>query len=327
MFQWIKMAVCIFLFIAISIFMGQASLVDVEGGVIYGFIIQLQIIISVYLAAGTIKKGYMAALILNVLELARFLITFIIDGNTIARQQIVIPIVTLIIINIIYYFSRCLRREVKEVIIQKEELNALYESIKLDQKELVQKNKQLIECNRTMKKEVKRLNRLAFFDVLTGIPNRKQIINHLDICIRFSEEKCTDFAVVFIDLDNFKSVNDSMGHHTGDMLLQEVASRLTALINPKDIIGRLAGDEFALIIKRHLDKEKIFKYVEYLRNAFKYYFLVNKTKIKISASFGISIYPKDGKDSAELLKCADMAMYRGKEYGKNSIQFFSKEIK
>lgn len=335
--QWIKVVVCIFLFILMAVVPRQTSSINntisiinyihIRGNAISGIVAQFQVMISVYLVASAIKKGYVIAVILNIVGFAMVFKAVFQDGNTAATLGIIVPIGTLIIISIIYYFARCLNCKIKEVMIQKEELIALYEEIKSNEEELVRQNKQLIEYNHTMKKNEKELNHLAFCDVLTGIPNRKMIINQLDTFIKLSEKKRSNFAVVFIDLDNFKNVNDSMGHHVGDLLLQDVASKLKASIHPNDMLGRLGGDEFALIIKRQLKEEEILEYVESLRNVLIGSFLVEKTNFDISASFGISLYPQDGKDSIELLKCADMAMYKAKNSGKNCICFFSKKVK
>ena len=153
------------------------------------------------------------------------------------------------------------------------------------------------------------------------------IIDRIDFLISLAESKKISFATVFIDLDNFKKINDSMGHHAGDLLLKAVTSKLKGLIHSKDMLGRLGGDEFAIIIQRELKEEEILEYVENLKDSLMDCFVIENTEFNTSASLGISMYPQDGKDSAELLKCADTAMYKAKEYGKNGVYFFRKEMK
>lgn len=335
--QWVKIVVCIFLFMLMAVVQGRASSLNnmsgiingihIGGTAISGIVAQFQVMISVYLVVSVIKKGYVIAVILNMWEFAMVFRVLFWYGDTDAAPGIIIPMGTLIVISIIYLFGRRLNRKIAEVIIQKEELVALCEEITASEEELFQQNEKLKEYNLAMKENEEKLNNLAFFDVLTGLPNRKMLINQIDILIKLFEKKCGNFVVVFIDLDNFKNVNDSMGHHVGDLLLQNVASKLKAMLHSEDMLGRLGGDEFALIIQKQLKEEEILEYIERLRRMLVNCFYVEKTKFSISASFGISIYPQDGNDSAELLKCADMAMYKAKNYGKNCIRFFSKEMR
>jgi len=166
------------------------------------------------------------------------------------------------------------------------------------------------------------LNYMVNHDNLTGLPNRKMFMDELTLIIKKSKKSKSEFAVVFIDLDNFKRINDTMGHYIGDLYLCEISKRFTALINERDILGRLSGDEFAMIVRRYSDKNTLFKYIESLKNSFGDSFSLESYKFKSSASFGVSIFPKDAEDAIELLKLADKALYRVKEKGKNGIEFF-----
>lgn len=319
----VKIVVCVFFYVAVAII--QALIPASKN--ISGIIAQLQVMISVYLVSSVMKKGYIIAVIMNVMQSLIVLRLVFLDNNTPAAPGVVVPLCTIITMTIIYRFGIRLDRKFAEARRQKEELLTLYEEIAATEEELSQQNKQLVEYNLAMKENEEKLNYLAFFDVLTELPNRKMVINRLDLLITLSTKKQMNFAVVFIDLDNFKRINDSMGHHAGDMLLQAVALRLKSLIHQDDMLGRLGGDEFALIIQRQLKDENILEYVESLRAVLLDSFLIERAEISISASFGISIYPRDGHNSVELLKCADTAMYKTKDYGKNGVQFFCKEMK
>ena len=283
--------------------------------------------ISVYLVVSAVKNGYIIGVSINVIQFLLVARNVFSRGNISSAPGMILPICTIITITIIYVFSRRLNQKYEEIKEQKEELVTLYEELAITEGELFNQNKQLLEYNQDMKENEEKLNYLAFFDVLTELPNRKMIINRLDILITLSMEKKMKFAMIFIDLDNFKRINDSMGHHAGDLLLQEVALRLKAVIHPDDMLGRLGGDEFALIIQRQLEEDEIVTYLESLRKEILKKFYIEKTELTISASFGISVYPRDGDNSTDLLKCSDTAMYKVKEDGKNGVQFFNKEMK
>ncbi len=320
---WLKISICILLFLITMFIQSKKS----TSQNISGIISQLQVILSTFLVVNVKKSGYIIAVAINMLQSILVTRAVIVYGNLSALPGIIVPICTIITVSIILFFVERLNIELKEVIQQKEELCALYEEITAKEEEFRLQNVQLTEYNKLMEEKEEKLNYLAFIDVLTELPNRKMIINRLDLLAMLSLNTKENFVVVFIDLDNFKRINDSKGHHIGDLLLKATALRLQTLIHKEDMLGRLGGDEFALIIQRKLKESEIFEYVEGLRVALTESFIIENSEFAISASFGISIYPKDGVDSAELLKCADTAMYKAKDNGKNGVQFFNKEMK
>ncbi len=321
-FKMITVIICLLIYVAILIVETR----DISETVT-GILAQFQVMISVYLVVSAVKNGYIIGVSINVIQFLLVAINVFSRGNVRSAPGMILPICTIITITIIYVFSRRLNQKYEEIKEQKEELVTLYEELAVTEGELFNQNKQLLEYNQDMKENEEKLNYLAFFDVLTELPNRKMIINRLDILITLSLEKKMKFAMIFIDLDNFKRINDSMGHHAGDVLLQEVALRLKAAIHPDDMLGRLGGDEFALIIQRQLEEDEILDYLEKLRKEILKKFFIENTELSISASFGISVYPRDGDNSTDLLKCSDTAMYKVKEDGKNGVQFFNKEMK
>lgn len=215
----------------------------------------------------------------------------------------------------------------REVYQQKEEITALYEEVAAAEEELREQNVILADSNITIKKNEEKLIFLANFDTLTELPNRRNITERIDLLVQLSIKKNLTFYVVFIDLDNFKYINDTLGHNYGDLFLQLISSRLKQIVHKGDYFGRIGGDEFALIIQRDFRESEALFYVEEIRKSLSEAFIIEEREIFSTASFGMAVFPIDGSNSLELLKCADIAMYKAKEIGKNNIQFFNKSMK
>jgi len=320
--SWLKIILCLVLFgITMVALAGNSS-----GKNTAGVIAQFQVMISTFLVVSVKKKGYIVALIVNALEVFIVAIQVFGRGNMNAIPGLIVPIGTVITISIIMFYEKKLTHRLKVVVEQKEELTGLYEELVATEEEIEEKNHQLVTYNEILKEKEAKLNSLAYIDVLTEIPNRKMIINRLELLSTVYSSKKESFAVVIIDLDNFKRINDTKGHQVGDQVLQAVVLKIKRLIYNEDLLGRLGGDEFALIIQYELREEEMFEYVETIRNSLMENICIQEHSFSISASFGISIFPKDGIDAIELLKCADTAMYKSKERGKNEVQFFNKEM-
>jgi len=167
-----------------------------------------------------------------------------------------------------------------------------------------------------------KLDYISQHDALTGILNRLSLYNKLEFIIADSKRKHGHFAVLFLDLDNFKEINDSLGHHLGDLLLKESVARIKALIRDNDIFARIGGDEF-IIILTGIHQEYISQIVKKILHSIELPFILEKNTINISASIGISVYPQDASTLQLLLKYADQAMYRTKELGRNSFTYYS----
>ncbi|MDB2405487.1 EAL domain-containing protein, partial [Arcobacteraceae bacterium] len=177
-----------------------------------------------------------------------------------------------------------------------------------------------------MKKNQIQLEELAHYDVLTNLPNRFSLHQHLDFIIKSSKRQKTKFTVMFIDLDRFKNINDAYGHNIGDEVLRQTSKRLKSVLRESDIVSRIGGDEFvvALYDTRNLDDIK--KIAKTILKKLEKPFHINNVDHFISGSIGISIYPDDAISADTLLKHADIAMYKSKSSGKNTYQFFSKEM-
>ncbi len=172
------------------------------------------------------------------------------------------------------------------------------------------------------KRNEKRIKTLAYFDELTHLPNRRLFSDRLEMALATAHRDQQKVAVMFLDLDHFKQVNDTLGHSVGDELLQQVAKRLQSCLQEGDTLARLGGDEFTLLLTEENEVENIQAYASSLINVLKEPFYINQTELSITTSIGGAIYPDDGADSESLLKHADIAMYRSKELGRNSFQLF-----
>ena len=177
-----------------------------------------------------------------------------------------------------------------------------------------------------LKRSEEKLEHLANHDPLTGLANRSLLMDRLDRTLRRLQREPCKLAVLFLDLDRFKKVNDTQGHPVGDLLLQQAATRLRAAIRQSDTIGRLGGDEFLVLVECYNNIGDIKCVVEKLRNTIEQPFIINGNRLYISVSIGISIYPEDGQDGATLIRNADSALYRAKETGRNNFSFYDSEI-
>ncbi|HZW21215.1 sensor domain-containing protein [Noviherbaspirillum sp.] len=171
-----------------------------------------------------------------------------------------------------------------------------------------------------------RIQYLATHDGLTGLPNRMMFSELLSAAIRTARRYDRRFAVLFIDLDRFKYINDTLGHHAGDTLLKEVADRFKAALRSSDMIARLGGDEFVALVHETPEEDSVAAVARKMLAAAARPFTLVERECRISASVGIAMYPRDGDDEQALMKNADIAMYFAKEEGKNNFQFYSKEI-
>ena len=182
--------------------------------------------------------------------------------------------------------------------------------------------------NQSLRQTNLELSQLAMIDTLTQLPNRRMFQQHLDIAaghVSRESHSRNSLAVAYIDLDGFKPVNDALGHHVGDEVLQVVARRLNMAVRGCDVVARLGGDEFVALIENIKSDEDIILIVDRIVQSLREVFYIANHEIAISASVGIAVYPRDG-NTKNLMKCADAAMYRAKSDGKNQFRFFDAEI-
>lgn len=166
------------------------------------------------------------------------------------------------------------------------------------------------------------LHKMANFDALTGVSNRHSANQYFSEIIDRSKFESLNFSVFFIDLDRFKPINDSLGHETGDVLLKAVAGRLCEITRENDLVARIGGDEFIIIIEG-LSRDQTYRKADEISKVLSKVYYISEHEIFISACTGVSIYPDDGTSMDMLISKADTAMYKVKESGKNGFSFFS----
>lgn len=167
-----------------------------------------------------------------------------------------------------------------------------------------------------------KMTHLAHHDFLTNLPNRVLLNDRIAHAIGAAKRNNTQLAVLFLDLDNFKYINDSLGHATGDLLLKSVTRRLTECVRNTDTVSRQGGDEFVILLSESKDEDNAALTAKKIIAAMTLPHLISKRELHITTSIGISVYPTDGEDAETLVKNADTAMYHAKDSGRNNYQFF-----
>ncbi|MFN3398430.1 MAG: putative bifunctional diguanylate cyclase/phosphodiesterase [Sulfurimicrobium sp.] len=163
-------------------------------------------------------------------------------------------------------------------------------------------------------------------DTLTRLPNRNLAQDRLAQSIIFARRTGHQLALLYVDLDNFRAINDSLGHNVGDQLLQIVAQRLGGCIRSGDTVARMGGDDFVLILAQVAHEEDVSRVTRKVLTAITEPVMIESQPLTVTCSIGVSLFPRDGEDAATLLKNADAAMYRAKEQGRNSVQYYTAEI-
>jgi diguanylate cyclase (GGDEF)-like protein len=167
---------------------------------------------------------------------------------------------------------------------------------------------------------------LAHYDSLTKLPNRVLFYDRLKLAIKRSKRSHGKLAVLFMDLDNFKEINDSLGHHAGDIALRELASRLEKHIRNSDTLARFGGDEFILLMEGFESPSAIAATAQKLARVISRPIVIKGRELYLTVSTGVAIFPDDGTETQELLKCADSAMYSAKKSGYNMVHYYKKEM-
>jgi diguanylate cyclase (GGDEF)-like protein len=186
-----------------------------------------------------------------------------------------------------------------------------------------------IESHKQAKEVVglsKKLHYSSMHDSLTGLPNRQNLYENLQLITANANRHKDKFALLFLDLDKFKHINDTLGHDVGDELLKVIAIRLKSILRENDIVARIGGDEFIIILSDIKSEQSILECISKILELFKKEIVVKGKILKSSTSIGCAIYPDDSKDVNTLMKYADMAMYSAKDSGKNGFKFFTKSL-
>jgi len=184
------------------------------------------------------------------------------------------------------------------------------------------------------------IHNLAYYDIVTGLPNRAQLTEQLRYTLKLSKRNDSKFALLFLDLDHFKQVNDTLGHDAGDDLLKQVSKRLTRVVRDTDMISsrdseeaesqhtvaRLGGDEFVVLLGVINRAEDAARVAERISQSVSEPYELGTNTVSVTTTIGISVFPADGTDSESMMKSADVAMYHAKESGRNGYQFYSRSI-
>ena len=193
--------------------------------------------------------------------------------------------------------------------------------------ELENKNRELTILHKKYKENEQRMRHMAYHDHTTGLPNRNLFLDRLKNAITKSKNQDSKLIIVFLDLDNFKIVNDSFGQEIGDKFLIETSIRLQKGIDEKDTVARINGDEFSLLIEDDNQERSVYPFLERITSLFKEPFGANGNMVHLTASIGVAMYPDDGDSEEELMNNAKTAMYKAKEVGKNTYQLFDFKMK
>jgi diguanylate cyclase (GGDEF)-like protein/PAS domain S-box-containing protein len=171
-----------------------------------------------------------------------------------------------------------------------------------------------------------KIRQLAYHDALTGLPNRILFNDRLTVAVAQAHRQSQKVGLIFIDLDHFKTINDTLGHGVGDQLLKAVADRVCACVREGDTLARLGGDEFTLLLPGLVQASDAVRVAEKVLGAMRAPFTLGSNEVAVTASLGVSIYPDDGAEVEALLKNSDVAMYRAKERGRDNIQVFALSV-
>jgi diguanylate cyclase (GGDEF)-like protein/PAS domain S-box-containing protein len=185
---------------------------------------------------------------------------------------------------------------------------------------------QRTQAEAALRESEEQLRQLAHYDNLTGLPNRVLFLDRLDQALSQARRNTWTLAVMFLDLDRFKNVNDTLGHGAGDLLLRQLSERIAACVRSGDTVGRLSGDEFAVVLSSLTSPEDAGIVAQKMMAALTRPFDLDGKEVFASASIGITLYPGDANEREALLRNADTAMYRAKEMGRNRVQFYTPEM-
>jgi diguanylate cyclase (GGDEF)-like protein len=186
-----------------------------------------------------------------------------------------------------------------------------------------QRTGELDRANQALKAVNEQLSDLALYDALTGLPNRTLLETRMAQASAHAERSGKPFALMFVDLDRFKPVNDSLGHGVGDELLKAVAQRLTSCVRKVDTVARTGGDEFVVVLSEIADTQVAAQVAAKILDELSRPFRLGRHEVNISGSIGISVYPRDGRDLNRLKINADEAMYQAKRGGRSNYRFFA----
>jgi diguanylate cyclase (GGDEF)-like protein len=236
---------------------------------------------------------------------------------------IAFSLLTLFLIILLIYI-RVIKKMRRKLCESNEELTQTYEELVASDEELKHQLDEIRAIQRHLTNSEEKYTYLALHDVLTGLPNRRSLFEDSNMVFCTRQDNKTAF--LFIDMDNFKYINDTMGHEFGDELINKASERLTQALGNNGRLYRLGGDEFILVAFGIADKSEAECFTADILNSFKDEFEIRNSALHISFSIGIALFPEHGDNIEDLIKCADIAMYKAKEAGKNTYVVYDKKM-
>jgi len=222
----------------------------------------------------------------------------------------------IIIVALLGYYRSVLRQENYKWSVKSRELEL----------EAEKRSEELNRKNVRLQTVLADIHHLGYYDALTNLPNRRLFIKHMTDALNNARQKRQMVAVLFIDLDNFKMINDTMGHGLGDLVLKELSTKIKNSIRNIDFVSRQGGDEFTLLLSEIADIEQAKQLIQDIHLRIREPFKIHDIEIHIDTSIGVALYPRHGDDIADLIKYADIAMYNAKERGKNQFVIYTSEM-
>ncbi len=302
--HWILYIVCAFFYlclnaavIRISDMPSDTVIFNISKFTLSGLAAQGQVIAVILLTLNPLKRSHQAALVLCAITSAVSLVTVLMRRNFDAMPGVIVPLTSGAMSIIISNYAKRLKSQLNRV----------------------------VEYSRIVKRNEEMLQTLAYYDTLTGLPNRKALMDQIDSLT--SRKDGAGFYLVYIDIDDFKNINDTMGHSVGDTVLKSVAQRWQQVCHHEDLFARVGGDEFIVLICHEVSAVQLHDYLHRFYDAVKVPIRIGRVDFHIGISFGVTRYPHDGDNAEELLKNVDIALYKAKKHGKNDYQFFSNALK
>ncbi|MDK2935831.1 MAG: hypothetical protein PWP62_839 [Eubacteriaceae bacterium] len=319
----LKEALPILLAFASAFIVLTTLLIFFKSSSVVGIFAQFLVLTSILLTIHLPDSGYYLAIILNLILSLVFFIFFWGNNLTISLPGIFIPFFAILLITILRFLLNSLVKKVRSLSQQNEALQLLNTELDHAHKDLRQQNDVLKSYQQIIRENENSLSRLAFFDLLTDLPNRTYLSDRMALLISFSQEYSTRFYTVFIDLNQFYRVNDMIGITGGDFCLKSLATRLQAADDPDDLLARLGSDKFVLMIKRNIPCQEVKSYLEQLNRIIIQPIDYEGQVIGIRPSFGVALYPFDGASVPQILALADSDLYKQSADTDNHITFFS----
>lgn len=198
-------------------------------------------------------------------------------------------------------------------------------NVHLEQR-IIERTEEISKKNKQLFTAIKKVKHMAYHDELSGLPNRRLFMEQLTITMEKAQKESHSIAVLFIDLDRFKNINDTLGHEYGDLVLKHISNQMKKNVRKVDTISRQGGDEFTIILNNISNQEEVISLVKQIQTTVSSPFTIKGQELYVSMSIGVALYPRDGNTEDELMKHADMAMYHAKSMGENNYTFYSSQL-